>query len=84
MGTHLNRHSEAVLTRTHNLCFRAKNNKIMYSPVNPIFSIYIYVGMMIYVTKAKVTRQLICAFVFLYAISRFSHDVAEIEVSVLL
>ena len=38
----------------------------------------------IYVKKTKVTRQLICAFVFLYAISRFSHDVAEIEVSVLL
>ena len=37
----------------------------------------------IYVKKAKVTMQLICAFVFLYAISRFSHDVAEIEVSVL-
>ena len=30
---------EAVLTRTHNLCFRAKNMTIMYTPVNPSFTI---------------------------------------------
>ena len=31
--------SEAVITRTHNLCFRAKIRKIMYTPVNPTFTI---------------------------------------------
>ena len=30
---------EAVLTSTHNLCFRAKIRKIMYTPVNPSFTI---------------------------------------------
>ena len=34
---------EAVLTRTHNLCFRAEIRKIMYTPANPIFY-YIKVG----------------------------------------
>ena len=29
---------EAVLTSTHNLCFRAKIRKIMYTPVNPSFT----------------------------------------------
>ena len=28
-----------VLTSTHNLCFRAKIRKIMYTPVNPSFTI---------------------------------------------
>ena len=27
-----------LLTSTHNLCFRAKNKKIMYTPVNPSFT----------------------------------------------
>ena len=27
---------EAVLTSTHNLCFRAEIRKIMYTPVNPV------------------------------------------------
>ena len=31
--------TEAVLTSTHNLCFRAKIRKKMYTPVNPSFSI---------------------------------------------
>ena len=30
---------EAVLTSTQNLCFRAKKKKIMYTPVNPSFTI---------------------------------------------
>ena len=30
---------EAVLTSTHDLCFRAKIRKIMYTPVNPSFTI---------------------------------------------
>ena len=30
---------EAVLISTHNLCFRAKLRKIMYTPVNPSFTI---------------------------------------------
>ena len=30
---------EAVLTSTHNLCFNAKIRKIMYTPVNPSFTI---------------------------------------------
>ena len=31
--------SEAVLTSTHNLCFRAKVRKKMNTPVNPSFTI---------------------------------------------
>ena len=31
---------EAVLTSTHNLCFWAEIRKIMYTPVNPSFSIW--------------------------------------------
>ena len=31
--------SEAVLTSTRNLCFRAKKKKIMNTPVNPSFTI---------------------------------------------
>ena len=42
VGTRQNRLGEAVLTSTHNLCFRAKIIKIMYTPVNP--SYYIKVG----------------------------------------
>ena len=38
-GTRENRLGEAVLTSTHNLCFRAKIRKIMYTPVNPSFTI---------------------------------------------
>ena len=34
MGTHKNRLNEAVITSTHNLCFRAKIRK-EYTPVNP-------------------------------------------------
>ena len=30
---------EAVLTSTHNLCFLAEIRKIMYTPVNPSFTI---------------------------------------------
>ena len=30
---------EAVLTSTHNLCFRAEIRKIMYTPVNPSFTV---------------------------------------------
>ena len=30
---------EAVLTSTHNLCFWAEIRKIMYTPVNPSFTI---------------------------------------------
>ena len=30
---------EAVLTCTHNLCFRAKNKKKIYTTVNPNFTI---------------------------------------------
>ena len=39
MGTRENRLSEAVLTSTHNLCFLAEIRKIMYTPVNPSFTI---------------------------------------------
>ena len=35
--------TEAVLTSTHNLCFKQKSEKIMYTPVNPSFC-YIKVG----------------------------------------
>ena len=31
--------AEAVLTSTHNLCFWAEKRKIMYTPVNPSFTI---------------------------------------------
>ena len=31
--------TEAVLTSTHNLCFWAEISKIMYTPVNPSFTI---------------------------------------------
>ena len=31
--------SEAVLTSTYNLCFIAKHKKIMYTPVNPNFTV---------------------------------------------
>ena len=31
--------NEAVLTSTHNLCFRTEIRKIMYTPVNPSFTI---------------------------------------------
>ena len=34
--------AEAVLTSTHNLCFRAEIRKIMYTPVNSLY--YIKVG----------------------------------------
>ena len=34
------RRGEAVLTSTHNLCFRAKIGKKMYTPVNPNFTVY--------------------------------------------
>ena len=30
---------EAVLTSTHNLCFGAKNKKLMYTPVYPFYCI---------------------------------------------
>ena len=43
MGTHWNHLNKAVLTSTHNLCFREKNMKIMNNPVNPSF-FYIKVG----------------------------------------
>ena len=43
MGTRKNRLSEAVLTSTHNLCFKAKIRK-NENPVNPSFTIYIKVG----------------------------------------
>ena len=39
MGTRQNRLGEAVLTSTHNLCFLAEIRKIMYTPVNPSFTI---------------------------------------------
>ena len=42
MGTRKNRHSEAVLTSTHNLCFGAKIRKNVY-PCKPQFY-YIKVG----------------------------------------
>ena len=32
-------YTEAVLTSTHDLCFRAKIRKKMYTPVNPSFTI---------------------------------------------
>ena len=32
-------HIKAILTSTHNLCFRAKVRKLMYPPVNPSFTI---------------------------------------------
>ena len=35
----LAQNSEAVLTSTHNLCFRAKIRKIKYTPVNPSFTV---------------------------------------------
>ena len=38
VGTRFNRLDEAVLTSTHNLCFRAKIRK-MNTPVNPSFTI---------------------------------------------
>ena len=33
------RRCQAVLTSTHNLCFRAEIKKIMYAPVDPSFTI---------------------------------------------
>ena len=30
---------DAVLTSTHNLCFRAEIRKIMYTPVKPSFTV---------------------------------------------
>ena len=39
MGTSSNRPTEAFLTNTHKLCFRAKIRKIMHTPVNPSFTI---------------------------------------------
>ena len=39
VGTRLNRLGEAVLTSTHNLCFWAEIRKIMYTLVNPSFTI---------------------------------------------
>ena len=43
--------TETVLTSTHNLYFRAKNKKIMYTPVNPSFTI-IKVGCKgVYITR---------------------------------
>ena len=38
-GTRKNRLSEAVLTSTHNVCFRVKKKEIMYIPVNPSVTI---------------------------------------------
>ena len=38
-GTRQNRLAEAVLTSTHKLCFGAEIRKIMYTPVNPSFTI---------------------------------------------
>ena len=34
-----NRLGEAVLTSTHNLCFLSKIREIIYTPVNPSFTI---------------------------------------------
>ena len=48
--TRLNRRIEAVLTSTHNLCFRAKIRKYVY-PFKPQFY-YIKVGVRGYVTRA--------------------------------
>ena len=82
MGTGLNRLIEAVLTSTRDLCFRAKNKKIMYTHVNPRFAVqYIKVGcvscnlrgyklhghVILMSCAVTVTMQLICAFVFTYA-----------------
>ena len=39
VGTRQNRLDEAVLTSTHNLFFLAEVRKIMYTPVNPSFTI---------------------------------------------
>ena len=38
-STRENRLDEAVLTSTHNLCFWAERRKIMYTPVNPNFTV---------------------------------------------
>ena len=38
VGTRSNRLKEAVLTSTHNLCFRSKIRN-MYTPVNPSFTL---------------------------------------------
>ena len=38
-GYSLEPRGEAVLTSTHNLCFLAEIRKIMYTPVNPSFTI---------------------------------------------
>ena len=38
MGTHENR----LLTSTHKLCFKIKNKKTIYNPVNPNFTIQIW------------------------------------------
>ena len=51
MGTCQNRLSEAVLTSTHNLCFRAKNKKKMYTPVNPNFTIQKQGAKGVYITQ---------------------------------
>ena len=37
-GYLLERHGEAVLTSTHNLCFWADIRKLMYTPENPSFT----------------------------------------------
>ena len=39
IGTRKNRLAEAVLTSTHNLCFREEIKKITYTPVNQSFVI---------------------------------------------
>ena len=60
MGTCYYCLSEAVLTSIHNLCFRAKIRKKMYSPVNPFY--YIKVGFKgVYI---------ICSFPGMYSISK--------------
>ena len=45
MGTCSNRLDEAVLTSTHNVCFRAKIRKIMYTPVNTQMYQFYYIKM---------------------------------------
>ena len=62
MGTRKNRLTEAVLTSTHDLCFRAKIRKNIYTPVNPIFY-YIKVGCKgVYITQTCYPDELVLYF----------------------
>ena len=51
MGTCKNLLNEAVITSTHNLCFREKKKKIIFTPVNPSFLYKSVGGKGVYITR---------------------------------